>query len=220
MDEVILEKKFDLSELLDLRALGEPLRNFADLIGLQIRIYDLAGKELFNTGGEIHFCGLIHQADMEDQICRAVREKLITQPLTESSAAQILAVCGSRYTVLPITHQFDLLGRVVLGPYQDHGISDSRLSAIAIQYRIDSAQFISAYHKLPNPSPEQIKKIARFSSKMLDAFIFINTKRLLTSLMHLELMMRAKDRIFKEVEKEMQSTPEDQREIEKYKKMF
>jgi|YelNatPaOPRAMG01_1025707.scaffolds.fasta_scaffold144151_2 hypothetical protein len=220
MNEVVLEKKFELGELLDLRVLGEPLRNLADMIGIQIRIYDLAGKELFDTGGEIHFCQVVHQADMEDQICRSVREKLITQPLTGSSAAQILAVCGSRYTVLPITHQFDLLGRVVLGPYQDHGIADSRLSAIAAQYRIDSAKFISAYKKLPNPSPEQIKKIARFNSKILDAFVFINTKRLLTSLMHLELMMQSKDRIFKEVEKEMQSTPEDQREIEKYKKMF
>jgi len=220
MSEVFLEKKFEISELLDLRVLGEVLKSLADLSNLQIRIYDLSGAEIFNTGGEFHFCGFIHQADLDDQICQAVKGKLLSQPLIGSNAVQILAVCGARYTVLPVTHQFDTLGRVVLGPYQEHGVTDSRLESIAGQYRIDLAKFAVSYKKLPEASPEQIKKIARFISKFLDAFVFINTKRLLTSLMHLELMMEAKDRIFQQVEKEIRGTPEDQREVEKYKKMF
>ena len=220
MNEVVLEKKFDITELLDLRVLSEVIRNLADLFSAQIRIFDLDGKELFDTGGESQFCGLIQEAKLSDQICQSVKEKLLTQPIMGSSAVQILATCGSRYTVLPITHQFEALGRVVLGPYQDQAATDSRLSAIAAQYRIDSSKFISTYKKLPNLPPEQVKKMARFISKFLDAFVFINAKRLLTSLMHLELMMQSKDRIFKDFEKETQRTSEDLKEIEKYKKMF
>ncbi len=220
MSESVLEKKFEISELLDMRILGEVLKSLSDLIALQIRIFDPSGHELFNTGGEDHFCEVIHQADRDDLICRSVREKLLSQPLVGSNAVQILSVCGARYTVLPIMHQFEPLGRVVLGPYQDHGVASSRLEAIAAQYRLDFAKFITDYKNLLEISPDQIKKMARFISKFLDAFVFINTKRLLTSLMHLELMMQSKDQIFQQVEREMKRTPEDLQEIERYKKMF
>ena len=220
MSEFLLEKKFEIAELLDLRVIGDVIRNLSEMFNVQLRIFDLNGKELFDTGGELHFCGLIEEMNLSDQVCRSVKEKLLTQALTTANAVQILSACGSRYTVLPVTHQFEALGRVVLGPYQDQAVTASKLETLAAQYRVDTAKFVDAYRRLPDLSPEQVKKISRFASKFLDAFIFINTKRLLTSIMHLELMLQAKDRIFKQVEIENQGSAQDREEIEKYKKMF
>jgi ligand-binding sensor protein len=219
MNDVELEKKFELTELIDLGLLGDVIRALAEMVGIQVRIFDMEGKEIFDSGGEKGFCGLLRGTLTGERVCQEVREKLLGQFLSEGSALQIQAACGNKYTVFPVRHQFENLGRVILGPYQDSVLDSQKLDAIAAKFRMDPVKFVQAYKEMPEVSPERLKKMARFMARFFDAFVFINAKRLITSLMHLELIMQSRDRIFQEMEKE-KANPADKKEIEKLKSMF
>jgi hypothetical protein len=220
MNDFEVEKKFELTELVDLSVLGEVVRSLADMLGIQVRIFDLEGHQVFDSGGEQMFCDLLKSTSVGDKICQEIKDKLLTQALSEGSAVQIQSACGNRYTVFPIRHQFENLGRVVLGPYKDGGMDQPKLEAIAVKYRIDAPRFLQVYHQMPEISPERLKKTARFLSRFFDAFVFINAKRLITSLMHLELIMQSRDKIFQQMEQESGSSPSDKKEIERLKNMF
>jgi len=220
MNELELERRFSLNELLDLVSCGEVIRALAEMVRANLRIFDGQGQEVFFAGETINLCELIKATEAGDKLCQGVREKLLAQQLTESSAVQIQSACGLKYTVFPIRYQFENLGRVVLGPYQDLGMDNTKLEQLATKFHIDPKKFIQNYHQLPDFSPDYLKKLARFTSKFFDAFVFINAKRLVTTVMHLEQIMQSRDRIFKEMEKEAKGTPEDKKEIEKLKSMF
>lgn len=219
MNDFEVEKKFELTELIDLSVLGDVLRSLADMLGMQVRVFDLEGHQIFDSGGEQMFCDVLRTTATGDRVCQEIKEKLLTQFLSEGSAVQIQSACGNRYTVFPVRHQFENLGRVVLGPYKDTGLEPSKLEAIAAKHRIDVPKFMQVYKDMPEVSPERLKKTARFLSRFFDAFVFINAKRLITSLMHLELIMQSREKIFQEMEKDSQSSA-DKKEIERLKNMF
>jgi len=219
MNEVELERKFELDELLDLAVTAEVIRHLADMIGVQIRIFDLQGQEVFNSGGEAGFCALVRSAAAGDRVCEEVKAKLLGQSLGEGSAFQAHSACGNKYTVFPVRHQFENVGRVVLGPYQDASLDNAKLEVIAAKFRLDAGKIIQGYRQLHELAPERMKKIAKFMARLFDAVIFINAKRLITSLMHLELIMQSRDKIFQEMDKQSEGTA-DKKEIEKLKGMF
>ncbi len=215
-----LGRRFELDELLDLSATGELIRILSSVLGLRIRIYDREHKELFKTGEEDIFCSLITSSQGGEALCQGVKERLLTQPVSGSSALQVQSACGAKYAVFSIQHQFESLGRVIVGPYQDARLSDSELEAIAQRHHLDPGKFRIAYRELPSLSSEQLKKNIRFLSKFFEVFIFINAKRLITTIMHLNMIMQNRDKIFAQIEKETKGTPEDVKEIDKYKDMF
>jgi hypothetical protein len=220
MNDFDMEKKFDLTELIDLSVLGDVVRALADMLGIQVRIFDLEGHQVFDSGGELMFCDLLRSTSVGDRVCQEIREKLLTQFLSEGSAVQIQSACGNRYTVFPVRHQFENLGRVVLGPYKDLSLDQQKLETLAVKYRIDAPKFLQVYKDMPEVNPDRLKKTARFMSRFFDAFVFINAKRLITSLMHLELIMQSRDKIFQEMEKASEASPADKKEIERLKNMF
>ena len=190
------------------------------MAGVQIRMFDIEGKEIFHSGGEKAFCGALKATGAGDKVCQEVRDKLLSQALSEGSAMQVQSACGNKYTVFPVRHQFENLGRVVLGPYQDTSLDAAKVQAIASKFRLDPVKFAQSYKEMSEVTPERLKKMARFMARFFDAFVFINAKRLITSLMHLELIMQSRDKIFQEIEKQREANPEDKREIEKLKSMF
>jgi len=220
MNDFEVEKKFELTELIDLSVLGDVVRALSDMLAMQVRIFDQEGHQIFDSGGEQMFCDLLRTTSVGDRICQEIKEKLLSQFLSEGSAVQIQAACGNRYTVFPIRHQFENLGRVVLGPYKDSAMDQSKLEALAVKYRIDAPKFLQLHKEMPEVSPDRLKKTARFMSRFFDAFVFINAKRLITSLMHLELIMQSRDKIFQQMEQESGANPSDKKEIERLKNMF
>jgi len=215
-----LGRKFELDELLDLANTKELFNSLSELLGLKISIYTSKGKELFFSGAEPSFCSLVNSSEGGETLCQTVKDKLLSQTIAGSSALQIQSACGMKYTVFPLQYQFEQLGRVVVGPYQDQGIEPARLEMIALRQRIDPKKFDLAYHQLPELGSDQLKKTIRFLSKLFDAIIFITAKRLITSVMHLELIMQNREKIFAEMEKEAKGTTEDKKEVDKYKDMF
>ncbi|MFO8056287.1 MAG: hypothetical protein R6V10_03225, partial [bacterium] len=57
-------------------------------------------------------------------------------------------------------------------------------------------------------------------AKVMDGFLFINAKRLITTKMHMDTLFESREKIFKEVEKQDSQSQEDKEEIEKLKNMF
>jgi len=215
-----LGRKFDLDELLDLANTKELFNSLSELLGLQIKIYTNKGKELLSCGKEPPFCSLINSSDEGEALCQTVKDKLLSQIISGSSALQIQSACGMKYTVFPLQYQFEQLGRAIVGPYQDQGIEPARLEMIALRQKLDPKKFDLAYHQLPELTSDQLKKAVRFLSRLFDAVIFITAKRLITSVMHLELIMQNREKIFAEMEKEAKGSAQDKKEIDKYKNMF
>ena len=108
----------------------------------------------------------------------------------------------------------------MVGPYQDHSLDSEKLNAIAAKFRLDPGKFMAAYKGMSEITPDRLKKMARFMARFFDAFVFINAKRLITSLMHLELIMSSREKIFAQMEKEAASNPADKKELDRLKSMF
>jgi ligand-binding sensor protein len=218
VSESLIEQRFALEDLLDLPTLRDVTEAFASCFSVGIFIVDEHGKELTRHGPVYTFCKLVSEGLGEDSRCKEVKNKILQHPITGTSAIQIQAFCGFKYAAFPLIYQFNVIGRVVLGPYRDDELKRERLPGLSNIK--DQEQLYQAVEATPLINPQYLKSITRFLAKIMDAFIFINAKRLVTTHMHLESIMQAREQVFQQIEKESSGTPEARRNLEKLKQMF
>ena len=166
------------------------------------------------------FCEEIARLAPGQRLCQDAVDRISTQAMSGSTAIQMSLFCGCRYAAFPLTYQFNMVGCVVIGPYRDGPWSPQRLLEAFPQKKDQLLGLEGLAARIPQLEPENFKNVVRFLAKVMDAFIFINAKRLITTRLHLELIMQSRDKIFQEIEKQREANPEDKREIEKLKSMF
>ncbi len=218
MSDSLVDQRFALEDLLDLPTLRDVTDAFASCFSMGIFIVDENGKELIQHVPVYTFCKLVREGLGEGTRCKDVQNKIIQHPITGTSAIQIQAFCGFKYAAFPLTYQFNVIGRVVLGPYRDEELKRGHIPGLSDIK--DQEQLYQAIEATPLINTQHLKGITRFLAKTMDAFIFINAKRLVTTHMHLESIMQAREQVFQQIEKESQGTPEARRNMEKLKRMF
>jgi ligand-binding sensor protein len=220
MDSVI-DQRFSLIELLDPGSLKEVAESFSSCFGLGVFIVGEKGEEVIAVPADNPLCKAAGASPLRAK-CEEVRRRLYQHPIEGSRVFQTKAHCGLRYAIFPLVHEFATVGRVIIGPFidevQDQGgkTAMETLAKDAQTYNLP----LTEIKKIPVFHPEKLKLTLRLLLKFLDAFLFINAKRLITSRLHLEAIYSSREAIFRQVELQDSGSKEDKEEIEKLKNMF
>ena len=214
----ILEERFTLHDLLDPAILNEVCDAFTQCFGVGFRIISEEGEELITTCPDYEFCASLNNPGPSSK-CEDVRNKLYKHQLDNGQVLQIKTFCGTNYSLFPMVHQLDVLGRIVLGPYRD---PDTPLNTIKNMIEKGDGKEVSMtqIEQIPVLSKYELKREIKLISKIFESFLFINAKRLITTRLHLDALYSSKEEIFKQVEDQDMGTVQDKEELEKLKNMF
>lgn len=213
----VLEERFTLEDLLDPPVLEEVCQAYAKCFGLGVRILNDRGEEHLACCPLSPFCDEMRMSTLQER-CGDARAKMARHPLEGSQVMQLRAHCGLRYAVFLLSYQLEPLGRVLVGPFRDPATSpDDIFKAVEDSENTFSEKDVAS---VPAISQDRLKSVLSLFVKMMNAFLFINAKRLITTRLHLEAVYSAKDAIFKQVELQDSASDEDREEIEKLKNMF
>ena len=202
MSELLLDQRITLTDLLDLAVFREVCEAFTQAFHLGLRVYSESGQTLIESREPNGFCDELARLPEGLRRCAEARNHLSTQPLSGSTVSQATSFCGFKYAAFPLNYQFDFIGRVVLGPYRDGPWSPQRLLESQPKLKKEARSLQGFAEHAPQLDPELFKNAVRFLAKALDAFIFVNAKRLITTRLHLNALLESRQSALKKLEEE------------------
>jgi ligand-binding sensor protein len=214
----ILEERFSLRDLLDMSVLREVCEAYVKAFDLGIAVINESNEEIINICPPYDFCKAIQSAEIKAK-CGDARKKLVRQPIEGSQVLQLKSGCGMRYALFLLSYQLESLGRVIVGPFRDPETAPEQILRVLGEDMKNKAG-ADKVARIPAMSTERLKSAVSLISKVLNAFLFINAKRLITTRLHLETIYASREQIFKQVELQHSGSEEDRAEIEKFKNMF
>jgi len=217
MDSV-LEQRFTLQDILDPAILEEVLDAYGKAFGLGVTIVGLDRVEALSVCPARAFCRAMEEGKLHKK-CREVMDHMTRRPLEGSQVLQIKSFCGMKYSLFPLAYQLEILGRVMVGPFRSEDMKPEDIQKLSAE-DLSRPVLLEHIQQIPAMSQVQLKKAVRLLAKMLDAYLFVNAKRLMTTKIHLEAVYSEREAIFRRVELQDSGSAEDKEEIEKLKDLF
>ncbi|MFO8058114.1 MAG: PocR ligand-binding domain-containing protein [bacterium] len=215
--ESVLDEKFTLVDLVDPAVLKEICEAYASSFEVGVQVVSKEGKLLVSVFNENPFP---NGNKSPVKIWEKISARLYTSPAELQSVVQTKAYGGMRFALFPLQYEFETLGRVIIGPYRSLEKDGADLSEKARQEISENQLDPDDVLKLPAIEQSRLRKMTNLLAKVMDGFLFINAKRLITTKMHMDTLFESREKIFKEVEKQDSQSQEDKEEIEKLKNMF
>lgn len=188
MSDSILDRPPRLAELIDPSLFTELIAAFADLYRVGIRVFDDTHEQLVDVS---HDQGLSALLFADPVVKRAMVDFITTLKRLDPELSQTRTdpVLGHRYLVMPITYEFDVLGKLVCGPYRPEHCPPVDSGPYAS--RIDVAAVTRARERLPTFGEAGLRARLNMLHTSISATCHAGYKALLTSNMHLEAITEA-----------------------------
>ncbi|HCF60062.1 MAG TPA: histidine kinase [Myxococcales bacterium] len=229
-NESVLQRRLKLSELLDLPTFTEVCRGFSELYKIGLKVYEENGDKLVDIkSGSSELCGYLFGFANGKALCMRTAARVKDGPLAEleppngHGAAGLLAVpcfSGCRYLVMPISHEGDLLGRVIFGPFvPDDLVGLPPGLAAAAGPGFQAAKAVELLGRLRRAPESTITRIVSHFGSIVDSLVFAGQKVFLTSELHIEATRES----FRELEaknQELVAINERLRELDRLKTNF
>jgi signal transduction histidine kinase len=196
----VLEKAPELEALLDLPTFTEVCQSFLDLYRIGIKVFDAKGHKLVDMpGGNAEFCGYIFTFQQGSRGCTNTVARVKNGPVSASQGARlpmqaegpkgtVTMPCftGLRYLIMPLRHEGDDLGRVVLGPFWPDDMEHLPTALDQLGTDFDRKKASGYLQKVRRASEVTVAKVLGQFSKVLEALIVAGQKSYLTAQVHLE----------------------------------
>lgn len=190
MTTSILDRPPQLAELCEPALLAELCGAFADLYRVGLRVFDARHEQLVEV---IHDRSLSEQIFADTAAQRAMVEFISglkrLDPAIDESKTHADPVVGARYVVVPVVYEFDVLGKLICGPYlpeKPPPLRDSRY-----MQTLDIAAVERARGRLPTFGEAGLRARLGMLLKAIETTCHSGYKALLTSNMHLESITEA-----------------------------
>ena len=184
-DELTLGESVLLEDLVDRDALAEMAKSFFDLFRIPLKMFSESGTLLAEASEPqalyVYLSGLRKARATLQDVVGAVkginpgRDGEVTHP----------DVTGAAYRIVAISYDGRRIGRLILGPFLPHTVTDPPASLNEIDPEIDKAKARTLLFQLPRAREETVAHIARHLKRTLDLILFSGHKSLLTTNMHL-----------------------------------
>ncbi len=188
MSDSILDRPPRLAELIEPGLFAELCGAFADLYRVGLRVYDEQHEQLVEI---VHDHGLMALLFADAVVQRATVEFVsgLVRLDPESSVTKVDPVLGHRYVVMPIIYEFDVIGKLVCGPYR--GETDQPVHASPYASRLDVTAVSRAAERLASFGEAGLRARLTMLHTSISATCHAGYKALLTSNMHLESITEA-----------------------------
>ncbi len=202
----VLQRRFTLSELLDLESFGEVVKGFVDLYRVGIKLFDEKGAKLADVKvGNAEFCGYVFQFSDGRKRCTATVGRVKDGPLALEQGARLPLVppseskglgksaltvpcfTGLRYVILPVSWEGDALGRIVFGPFLPEDLKDFPPSTLTeIDGSLDIAKVSQLLTKVRKAPESTVVKVIVHFAQLLQTMLHAGQKVLFTSQLYIE----------------------------------
>lgn len=184
-DELTLESKFSMQELVSRQSLEELLKSVQDLFGISTRVFTNNGLSFAESGTGSEMQVYLGQLPGGRRLVRETVETVKSAMPSSNTDVHLACPTGERYAVVTVEYDGRALGRIVIGPFllkTDGGLPDrvQRCDPLVVPACVQSI-----WQNLPRCDESLIYRIVVHLRTMLDLVFFSGHRALLASNMHL-----------------------------------
>ena len=178
----------ELGEIVDLEALRAMARSVYALFGVPVRIYARSGMLVAEEGEQASICALVNSVPDGRRACSGVVGEVKRQAANAFEPSAVGCFTGARYEIVPIEHQGEHAGRMVVGPYRlstpgDRG--ELPPSLLAVDARLDRARAAVELERMVALEPARAADLCEHIRLVLENAVRSGYRALVTSRMHL-----------------------------------
>jgi two-component system, NarL family, sensor histidine kinase BarA len=185
LDDVLLDGRVRVEDLVDRQGLDELCRSFHVLFGIPVRIYSSDGALLADAAAEQELCAYVNTTTEGRKACASVVGAVRGREPGESGDVVHPCFTGATYRILSIVYDGRRVGRLIVGPFLPHSLAEAPASLLAIDPAISPERARLLLPRMPRAKSETVTRIAAHLKSALDLILFSGHKAHVTSTMHL-----------------------------------
>jgi signal transduction histidine kinase len=185
IEDVLLDGRIRLEDLVDRDGLDELCRSFHALFGIPVRIYSSDGALLADAAGEQELCAYVNTTPGGRKACAAVVGAVRAHEPGETGDVVHPCFTGANYRILAIEYDGRRVGRLIVGPFLPNNLTEAPPSLFAIDPAIVPEEAQALLPKMPRAKAETVTRISGHLKAVLDLILFSGHKAHVTSTMHL-----------------------------------
>jgi two-component system sensor histidine kinase BarA len=219
VQDVLLDGRLRIEDLVDRDGLDEVCRSFHALFGIPVRIYSAEGALLADAAGEQELCAYVNTTVDGRKACASVVGAVRAREPGDSGDVLHPCFTGAVYRIMTIEYDGRHVGRLIVGPFLPHNLNEPPASLLAIDPSISAERAKSLLPKMPRAKAETVTRIAAHLKSALDLILFSGHKAHVTSTMHLA-SVRESYRQLEEKKARLQEAFDRLKELDRLKSNF
>ncbi|HXX69750.1 MAG TPA: ATP-binding protein [Polyangiaceae bacterium] len=219
LQDVILDARIRLEDLVDPQGLNELCKTFVALFGIPVRIYSIDGSLLVDSASENELCAYVNASADGRSACAAVVGGAKSREPGEAGDISHPCFTGAVYRIIALDYDGRRVGRLIIGPFVPSNVSGVPASLLAIHSSIDKARAQDLLDKMPRAKSQTVTRIAGHLKSALDLLLFSGHKAFVTSQMHLA-SVRESYRELEEKNARLQEAFDRLKELDRLKSSF
>jgi two-component system sensor histidine kinase BarA len=183
-DDLLLDARLRLEDLVDREGLGELCKSFVALFGIPVRIYSNEGALLADAASEHELCMYVNTLPGGRRACgstvAAVRAR-------DPGSDDVVHPCftGAAYRIMALEYDGRRVGRLIVGPFLPADVRQAPPSLMAIDAGINEDRANVLLARMPRAKSDTITRLALHLKAALDLILFSGHKAFVTSQVHL-----------------------------------
>jgi signal transduction histidine kinase len=185
VDDLVLDGRIHLEDLIDRDGLDELCRSFVALFGIPVRIYSNEGVLLADTASEHDLCAYVNTTADGRKACAATVGAVRARDPGDKGDVMHPCFTGAAYRIIALEYDGRRVGRLIVGPFLPPQVVDPPPSLLSIDAAIDADRATSLLARMPKAKAETVTRITAHLKGALDLILFSGHKAFVTSKMHL-----------------------------------
>ncbi len=185
IEDLLLDGRVRLEDLVDRDALDELCRSFVVLFGIPVRIYSSDGALLADAAAEQDLCAYVNGTPDGRRACASTVGAVKARDAGASGDVMHPCFTGAAYRIIALEYDGRRVGRIIVGPFLPSTVTTVPSSLLGVDPGIDKERATTLFAKMPKAKLETITRIAAHLKASLDLIFFNGHKSLVTSKMHL-----------------------------------
>ena len=217
LDELTLDTKFSIQELISRQSFDDLLSSLRDLFGVSLRVFATDGALFAEAGPASPLQVYLGSLPGGRRLVRETVESVKTAVPEAEAALHLQGSTGERYTVIALSYDGRALGRAVIGPYlRDEGLPQSLIKCDPL---VSNDRLEQVWREVPRSDEAGIMRLVRHLRSMLGLILFCGHRALLASNMHMASVQES----FRELSEKsatLQTAYERLKELDRLKSNF
>jgi signal transduction histidine kinase len=185
VEDLVLDERIRLEDLVDREGLDELCKSFVTLFGIPVRIYSSDGALLADVASEQELCAYVNGTVEGRRACAATVARVKGQDPGEGGDIVHPCFTGAAYRILALEYDGRRVGRLIVGPFLPVGASEPPASLLTIDGAIDAGRAAELMARMPRVKAQTVTRIATHLKAVLDLILFSGHKAFVTNKMHL-----------------------------------
>jgi two-component system sensor histidine kinase BarA len=219
VEDLVLDGRIHLEDLVDRTALDELCKSFVALFGIPVRIYSNEGGLLADAAGEHELCVYVNRTTQGRRACEATVGAVKARDAGPEGDVLHPCFTGAAYRVIALEYDGRRVGRLIIGPFLPATVVEAPSTLLGVDPEIEKERAQALLLRMPRAKLETVTRIAAHLKASLDLILFSGHKAFVTSQMHL-LSVRESYRQLEDKTARLQEAFDKLKELDRLKSNF